>query len=103
MSSRARRHVGLTWTASVKPEREKASGSSGARAAGLANVEFLSISRRSPSPIHLAALALEHGAELCSPDVDFSRFAGLAGPTQSHPHEADLGPPGTSLRLRAPL
>jgi predicted nucleic acid-binding protein len=26
---------------------------------------------------HLAALAIEHGAELCSTDTDFSRFAGL--------------------------
>ncbi len=26
---------------------------------------------------HLAALAIEHGAELCSYDADFSRFAGL--------------------------
>ena len=26
---------------------------------------------------HLAALAIEHGAELCSTDGDFSRFAGL--------------------------
>ena len=26
---------------------------------------------------HLAALAIEHGAELCSSDVDFSRFSGL--------------------------
>lgn len=26
---------------------------------------------------HLAALAIEHGAELCSRDADFSRFAGL--------------------------
>lgn len=26
---------------------------------------------------HLAALAVEHGAELCSCDADFSRFAGL--------------------------
>jgi toxin-antitoxin system PIN domain toxin len=26
---------------------------------------------------HLAALAIEHGAELCSSDADFSRFAGL--------------------------
>jgi predicted nucleic acid-binding protein len=26
---------------------------------------------------HLAALALEHDAELCSADVDFSRFPGL--------------------------
>jgi toxin-antitoxin system PIN domain toxin len=26
---------------------------------------------------HLAALAIEHGATLCSRDVDFSRFAGL--------------------------
>lgn len=29
------------------------------------------------SDAHLAALAIEHGAELCSSDVDFSRFAGL--------------------------
>ena len=26
---------------------------------------------------HVAALAIEHGAELCSTDRDFSRFAGL--------------------------
>lgn len=26
---------------------------------------------------HLAALAIEHGAELCSCDTDFSRFTGL--------------------------
>lgn len=26
---------------------------------------------------HLAALAIEHGAELCSHDTDFARFAGL--------------------------
>jgi uncharacterized protein len=26
---------------------------------------------------HLAALAIEHGAELCSTDTDFSRYAGL--------------------------
>jgi toxin-antitoxin system PIN domain toxin len=26
---------------------------------------------------HLAALAIEHGAELCSCDADFSRFAGV--------------------------
>lgn len=26
---------------------------------------------------HLAALAIEHGAELCSSDADFSRFGGL--------------------------
>ena len=26
---------------------------------------------------HLAALAIEHGAELCSTDMDFTRFAGL--------------------------
>jgi toxin-antitoxin system PIN domain toxin len=29
------------------------------------------------SDAHLAALAIEHGATLCSCDVDFSRFAGL--------------------------
>jgi hypothetical protein len=34
---------------------------------------------------HLAALAIEHGAELCSTDRDFSRFAGLrwADPLES--------------------
>jgi uncharacterized protein len=29
------------------------------------------------SDAHLAALAIEHGAELCSHDADFSRFPGL--------------------------
>lgn len=29
------------------------------------------------SDAHLAALAIEHGAELCSADNDFARFAGL--------------------------
>ena len=29
------------------------------------------------SDAHLAALAIEHGAELCSADSDFARFAGL--------------------------
>jgi toxin-antitoxin system PIN domain toxin len=29
------------------------------------------------SDAHLAALAIEHGATLCSSDVDFSRFPGL--------------------------
>jgi hypothetical protein len=29
------------------------------------------------SDVHLAALAIEHGAELCSCDADFSRFPGL--------------------------
>jgi toxin-antitoxin system PIN domain toxin len=29
------------------------------------------------SDAHLAALAIEHGAGLCSTDVDFSRFAGV--------------------------
>lgn len=29
------------------------------------------------SDAHLAALAIEHGAELCSRDADFSRFAGV--------------------------
>ncbi len=29
------------------------------------------------SDAHLAALAIEHGAELCSCDTDFSRFGGL--------------------------
>jgi predicted nucleic acid-binding protein len=30
------------------------------------------------SDAHLAALAIEHGATLCSHDNDFSRFAGLS-------------------------
>jgi predicted nucleic acid-binding protein len=29
------------------------------------------------SDAHLAALAIEHGAQLCSTDRDFARFAGL--------------------------
>lgn len=29
------------------------------------------------SDAHLAALSVEHGAELCSTDVDFSRFSGV--------------------------
>lgn len=29
------------------------------------------------SDAHLATLAIEHGAELCSADADFSRFAGV--------------------------
>jgi toxin-antitoxin system PIN domain toxin len=29
------------------------------------------------SDAHLAALAVEHGAELCSSDIDFARFKGL--------------------------
>jgi toxin-antitoxin system PIN domain toxin len=29
------------------------------------------------SDAHLAAIAIEHGAELCSSDSDFARFAGL--------------------------
>ncbi len=29
------------------------------------------------SDAHLAALAIEHGAELCSADNDFARFRGL--------------------------
>lgn len=29
------------------------------------------------SDAHLAALSIEHGAELCSTDVDFSRFPGV--------------------------
>jgi toxin-antitoxin system PIN domain toxin len=34
-------------------------------------------SRNQATDAHLAALAIEHGAELCSPDSDFSRFSGL--------------------------
>jgi hypothetical protein len=32
---------------------------------------------------HLAALAIEHGAELCSADGDFARFSGLRWTTRS--------------------
>ncbi len=37
---------------------------------------------------HLAALAIEHGATLCTTDLDFSRFPGLRflNPLQSHDH-----------------
>ncbi len=50
-------------------------------------VGFVRLSRGLLSPLgaagnltsdaHLAALAIEHGAELCSTDVDFSRFSGV--------------------------
>jgi toxin-antitoxin system PIN domain toxin len=33
------------------------------------------------SDAHLAALAIEHGAELCSSDTDFARFNGMSGVT----------------------
>jgi predicted nucleic acid-binding protein len=29
------------------------------------------------SDAHLAALSIEHGAELCSTDIDFSRLSGV--------------------------
>ena len=44
------------------------------------------------SDAHLAALAIEHGAELCSTDSDFARFPGLrsrnplAGPSRRKVH-----------------
>ena len=40
-------------------------------------VEPLGTSGNLTTDAHLAALAIEHGAELCSADADFSRFAGL--------------------------
>jgi predicted nucleic acid-binding protein len=40
---------------------------------------------------HLAALAIEHGAVLCSADADFSRFAGL---TWVNPLKAGDARPG---------
>jgi toxin-antitoxin system PIN domain toxin len=40
-------------------------------------LEQLSTAGNLTSDAHLAALAIEHGAELCSSDNDFSRFEGL--------------------------
>ena len=40
-------------------------------------VERLGTGGNLTSDAHLAALALEHGADLCSCDADFSRFPGL--------------------------
>ncbi|HET7416097.1 MAG TPA: type II toxin-antitoxin system VapC family toxin [Solirubrobacterales bacterium] len=37
----------------------------------------LGIAGNLSSDAHLAALAIEHGADLCSSDTDFGRFAGL--------------------------
>jgi len=37
----------------------------------------LGIAGNLTSDAHLAALAIEHGAELCSSDTDFARFEGL--------------------------
>lgn len=49
------------------------------------------------SDAHLAALAIEHGAELCSADSDFARFPGLrwlnpvaaarSAPREARPHQ----------------
>jgi toxin-antitoxin system PIN domain toxin len=40
-------------------------------------LERLGIAGNLTSDAHLAALAIEHGAELCSSDTDFARFNGL--------------------------
>ncbi|HXV05033.1 MAG TPA: type II toxin-antitoxin system VapC family toxin [Solirubrobacterales bacterium] len=40
-------------------------------------LEPIGTARNLTSDAHLAALAIEHGAELCSHDPDFSRFAGV--------------------------
>lgn len=40
-------------------------------------VEPLGTAGNLTTDAHLAALAIEHGAELCSADADFSRFSGL--------------------------
>jgi toxin-antitoxin system PIN domain toxin len=40
-------------------------------------IEPLGTAGNITSDAHLAALAIEHGAELCSADADFSRFPGL--------------------------
>jgi uncharacterized protein len=40
-------------------------------------LERLGVAGNLTSDAHLAALAIEHGAELCSSDTDFARFKGL--------------------------
>jgi uncharacterized protein len=40
-------------------------------------LEPLGVGGNLVSDAHLAALAIEHGAELCSRDNDFARFSGL--------------------------
>jgi len=40
-------------------------------------LERLGVAGNLTSDAHLAALAIEHGAELCSSDTDFARFRGL--------------------------
>lgn len=40
-------------------------------------LEPLGVAGNLTTDAHLAALAIEHGAELCSADADFSRFPGL--------------------------
>jgi len=40
-------------------------------------LEPLGVAGNLVADAHLAALAIEHGAELCSADADFSRFPGL--------------------------
>ena len=40
-------------------------------------LEQLGIGGNLSSDVHLAALAIEHDAEVCSADTDFGRFAGL--------------------------
>jgi len=46
------------------------------------------------SDAHLAALAIQHGAELCSTDVDFSRFSGVrwVDPVSAQPGIRDVFP-----------
>jgi predicted nucleic acid-binding protein len=40
-------------------------------------IEPLGTAGNLTSDAHLAALAIEHGGEVCSADTDFSRFPGL--------------------------
>ncbi len=47
------------------------------RLASHASADSNGIRRQPHDDAHLAALAIEHGAELCSCDSDFSRFSGL--------------------------
>jgi predicted nucleic acid-binding protein len=50
------------------------------------------------SDAHLAALALEHGAELCSSDRDFARFRQLKWPDPLDPRSSRREPNNKRLQ-----